>query len=174
MGWQIGTSAATGFIAGRAMFCLGAIRLHIHGSNVQRARIVIRSQTSTSGTLGPRDAWIRLPTSRMSMWATQGPMSGFPELQDHRHRICRWATGGGHGGVAGSVAAADTATSFEVPRVSPPVVPELILDFSGCFCCLVLDVCDVSGRSRSQDCVRGGSAQLFYGMLGQIVRQTRT
>jgi hypothetical protein len=53
------------------------------------------------------------------MWATQGPMSGF-RLHDHRHRICLWATGGGHGGVAGSDAAADTATSYEVPRVIQP------------------------------------------------------
>ena len=122
MGWQVGTMvpmAATGFIAGRAMSSLVAIHLQIHGSNVLRAQIVIRSPASTSGTQLLSYAWIRLPTSRMSMWATQGPMSGFPELQDHRHRICRWATGGrGHGGVAGSVAAADTATSYEVPCVT--------------------------------------------------------
>ena len=75
---------------------------------------------STSGTVGFSYRWIRLPTSRILMWATLGPMSGFPEHDDHRHRICRWATGGGHGGVAGSVAAADTATSYEVPRVAQP------------------------------------------------------
>jgi hypothetical protein len=123
LGWQSGTMvaiAATGFIAGRAIFSLGAIHRQIHGSSVRRARIVIRLRTSTSGTVGFSYRWIRLPTSRILMWATLGPMSGFPEHDDHRHRICRWATGGGHGGVAGSVAAADTATSYEVPRVAQP------------------------------------------------------
>ena len=123
LGWQSGTMvaiAATGFIAGRATFCGGSIHRRIHGSSVRRARIAARSQTSTSGTVGFSYRWIRLPTSRILMWATLGPMSGFPEHDDHRHRICRWATGGGHGGVAGSVAAADTATSYEVPRVAQP------------------------------------------------------
>ena len=56
----------------------------------------------------------------ITMWAGQGPMSRscIPELHDHRHRIRMWATGGGHGGVAGSVAAVDTATSNEVLRVT--------------------------------------------------------
>jgi hypothetical protein len=122
LAWPVGTMVlmgATGFIAGRAILSLAAIHLQIHGSNVLRAQIVIRSRTSTSGTIGGSYAWIRPPTSRMNMLATQGPMSvsGFP-FPEHDHRPnCLWASGGSHGGVA---AAADTATSSEDrPRAGP-------------------------------------------------------
>ena len=55
MGWQSGTMvaiAATGFIAGRATFCLGAIHRRIHGSSVRRARIAARSQSRLLGPWG--------------------------------------------------------------------------------------------------------------------------